>query len=322
MSQTETKPRRSRAQQPSVLFDAPGPRGRLINNLLGVLTGVALLAGVGWLVWQLDEKGQWEWELWEPFTQADVWENFILPGLWNTLSAALVAGVLALAFGVVFGFGRMSDRRWIRIPCGAVVEFFRAVPVLIMIFFAQFGPPIIADALNRAIEPVSSFQAVVIGLTLYNGAVLAEVFRAGIRAVPKGQAEAGYALGLRKTGVMGRILLPQATTAMLPLIVSQLVVLLKDSALGYVIAYEDLLNAGFVQIKSNFNNLIPAAIVITVMYVAINLFISWVARWLEGRLRRSHKTSVTPLAPVPGATMGGTPPLTTDGVPPAGTATP
>ena len=287
------RPRKGRA---SVLFDAPGPRARRLNLVLSVVTGAILLGLLAQLVHQLDTKGQWEWRLWEPFTQAKVWENFIIPGLKNTLSAAAVAAALALAFGVVFGFGRLSDHRWIRVPCGVIVEFFRAVPVLIMIFFAQAGLPLIADSFNLYMEPVSAFEAVVIGLTLYNGSVLAEIVRAGIKAVPKGQSEAGYALGMRKSGVLLRILLPQSVTAMMPVIVSQIVVLLKDSALGYIVAYEDLLNAGFVQIKANYDNLIPAAIVITAIYVIINMSIGRFATWLEARSRRSHKSSAAPLS--------------------------
>ncbi|HEX3732384.1 MAG TPA: amino acid ABC transporter permease [Mycobacteriales bacterium] len=287
--------RRPRKDRASVLFDAPGPRGRRLNHILSAVTAVVLLSVLGWLVWQLNNKGQWDWKLWEPFTQAQVWQNSILRGLTNTLTAAAVAAALAVAFGVIFGFGRLSDHRWIRVPSGIIVEFFRAIPVLIMIFFAQAGPPVIADAFNMSIEPISAFEAVVIGLALYNGAVLAEIFRAGIRAVPAGQAEAGYALGLRKSGVLLRILLPQAVTAMMPVIVSQIVVLLKDSALGYIVAYEDLLNAGFVQIKSNFDNLIPAVIVIAAIYVGINMSISRLANWLEGRSRRNRKSFAAPL---------------------------
>ncbi|MGH3545102.1 MAG: amino acid ABC transporter permease [Mycobacteriales bacterium] len=302
---TEIPERTSRPdkERASALFDAPGPRTRQLHTVLSIVTGVIVLSLLGLLVWQLDTKGQWDPKLWKPFTDPQVWQNFIIPGLKNTLTAAAVAAVLAVAFGVIFGFGRLSDRRWVRVPCGAVVEFFRSIPVIIMIFFAQAGLPVIADAFNRYIEPVSAFQAVVVGLTLYNGAVLAEIFRAGIHAVPAGQAEAGYALGLRKSGVQLRILLPQAITAMMPVIVSQMVVLLKDSALGWIVAYEDLLNAGFVQLKSNFDNLIPAAIVITAIYVAINLALSYLARWLERRSRRSYKSSAAVLSVGTGAVV-------------------
>jgi glutamate transport system permease protein len=288
----------------TVLFDAPGPRARRRNALLTVAFGVAFATLVALLVWSLAAKHQLDGRLWKPYTQADVWRTYIWSGLWSTVKVAVVATILALAFGVVFGLGRLSEHWWIRVPAGMIVEFFRAIPVLIMMFFAQAGPPLIASALGYVINPVTGFQAVVVGLTLYNGSVLAEIIRAGINAVPKGQSEAGYSIGLRKSGVMLGILMPQAVTAMMPAIVSQLVVLLKDTALGYIIAYEDLLNLGFYQEKGKFGNLIPAAIVVTVIYVAMNMALGRFAHWLERRSRRSRKSAA--------ATLG-----TGVGVPPA-----
>ncbi|MET8155144.1 amino acid ABC transporter permease [Sphaerisporangium sp. NPDC005289] len=271
----------------SVLFDVPGPRARLRNNVLTLLSAVVVLGIAYLLIKGLADKGQFAGRLWEPFLRLEVWTGQILPGLLATLQAALVSAVLALVFGVVFGLGRLSDHAWIRRPAGAVVEFFRAIPLLLLIFFAQAG---VATMSGYTIS-VPAFAAVVVGLTLYNGSVLAEVFRAGIQAVPRGQSEAGYALGLRKGGVMRLILLPQATTAMMPAIVSQMVVLLKDTALGWVIAYEELLNFGLKQIPANFGNLIPSAIVISLVYIAINLALSYLANVLERRSRRSRRTS-------------------------------
>ncbi|GLV49518.1 amino acid ABC transporter permease [Thermobispora bispora] len=247
---------------------------------------------VAYFIWlKFDEKGQWEPDLWRPFLQADTWTELILPGLWNTLAAALVAAVLALAFGTVFGIARLSDHWWIRIPAGAIAEFFRAVPVLMMIFFAQYGGSLLGLV-------VSEFAAVVFGLTVYNGSVLAEIVRAGIRAVPRGESEAGYAMGLRKNQVMRLILLPQAITSMMPAIVSQLVVLLKDTALGFIVAYADLLNAGARVVPANYFNLIPSVIVIAVIYIAINVALGYLATWLERRSRRSTRTAAKPVTTV------------------------
>ncbi|MCW2862624.1 MAG: polar amino acid transporter, inner rane subunit [Actinoallomurus sp.] len=305
MTTTETTPkpatRRPRKKNASVLFDVPGPRARRRNHLLTVVFSLVFLGVLALLIWKLNQKHQLDGKLWKPYTNADVWQNYVWHGLWNTLKATIVAAILALVFGVVFGIGRMSDHRWIRLPAGAVVEFFRAIPVLIMMFFALAGPPIIADAFGRVISPLSGFEAVVAGLTLYNGSVLAEIIRAGINSVPRGQAEAGYSIGLRKSGVMLRILVPQGITAMMPAIVSQLVVLLKDSALGYIIAYEDLLNSGFYQVKSNYGNLIPAAIVVTAVYVAMNMALGYFANWLERRSRRSGKSAARSLGTGTGA---------------------
>lgn len=296
--------RRPAKTKPSVLFDAPGPRARLRNNIITLVAAVVLLLVVYLMIARLNQEHQFSGKLWKPFTQRDVWTKQIIPGLGGTLKAALVASVLALVFGLIFGLGRLSEHRWVSIPAGAMVEFFRAIPLLIMIFFAQAGPPAIWDAFDRTLPPVSAFMALVIGLTLYNGSVLAEIFRSGINSIPKGQSEAGYSIGLRRSGVMLRILVPQAVTAMMPAVVSQLVVLLKDTALGYIIAYNDLLNAGLRVVSGNFGNIIPSAIVIAVIYIIINIALGLVATWLEKRSRRSRKSAARTLGGAAGAPPG------------------
>jgi glutamate transport system permease protein len=299
---TEARPqrlRRPKKSKASVLYDAPGPRARLRNNILTLASLVVILGIVYLVIGALADKGQLEGKLWDPFIKAGTWTDFIIPGLVNTLMAAAVAAVLAIVFGVLFGIGRLSEHRWIRLPSGAVVEFFRAIPLLLLIFFIFSGPATIANAFQREPPQISAFTALVIGLMLYNGSVLAEIFRAGINAVPKGQSEAAYAVGLRKSGVMRLVLVPQATTAMMPAIVSQLVVLLKDSALGWIISYEDLLNSGYRLVPAQYGNLIPAAIIITLIYVALNLALSYLAHWLERRSRRSRKTAAKTMAAEP-----------------------
>lgn len=274
----------------SVLFDAPGRRGRLRNNLLTAVSGVLMAAVVVWAVLKLDEKGQFDGKIWEPFLTAEVWEGYLIPGLIGTLSAAVLGAVFALVFGAVFGIARMSDHRWIRVPAGVVVELFRAIPLLLLIFFIWFLSPNVFGGGDYALF------AIVLALTLYNGSVLAEVVRAGIQAIPKGQSEAGYAIGLRKGGVMRLILLPQAITAMMPAVVSQLVVLLKDTALGYFIVYTDLLNMGFKTLPSAYpGTKLSAAVVIGVIYIAMAMALSAFATWLEQRSRRSRKTAAKPV---------------------------
>ncbi|TDD32456.1 amino acid ABC transporter permease [Nonomuraea terrae] len=276
----------------SVLFDVPGPRARTRNALLTVASVILVGAALYGIYSGFDAKGQWRAEIWQPFLEWETWEFYIFPGLLGTLRAAAVASVLALVFGAVFGLARLSDHRWIRVPAGVVVEVFRAIPLLLLIFFIFYLAPAVAGPGDY------TFMAVVVGLMLYNGSVLAEVVRAGVLSVAKGQSEAAYAIGMRKNQVMRLVLLPQAVTAMMPAIVSQLVVLLKDTALGYIIAYVDLLNTGFKILPARFfGSLIPAAIVIGVIYVALNMALSFLATWLERRSRRSRKTSAAPIEP-------------------------
>ncbi|WP_405094949.1 amino acid ABC transporter permease [Micromonospora sp. NBC_01412] len=275
----------------NVLYDHPGPRARARNAVLSVVFGVGLVALLWWIYRKFDEAGQWEAHLWKPFTEASTWTEFIVPGLQQTLLAASTGMVLSLAFGIVFAVGRLSDHRWIRVPSGAVVEFFRAVPLLLMIFFIFYGVPFLIQG------PVSAFWSVVIGLTLYNGSVLAEAFRAGIRSIPGGQAEAAYAVGMRKAQVMRLILIPQAARAMLPVIVSQLVVLLKDTALGYIVAFPELLQRGVNDLSANYGNVVAAAMVVAAIYIVINTLLTLLANWLDGRTRRRASRAPKRAAP-------------------------
>jgi glutamate transport system permease protein len=271
------------------LYDAPGPRARrriLIGSVIGALLLLALVALV---VQRLEETGQFRSIFWEPFTRAGV-QRILLRGLGATLRASAVALVLALALGLVLAAGRLSERWALRQASGIFVEFFRALPLVLLIFFAFLGLPELG-------YEVGAFGALVIGLTLYNGSVLAEIFRAGVNAVPRGQSEAALSLGLRRGAILRLILVPQAVRIMLPTIVSQMVVLLKDSALGFIVAYPELLRSGR-RIYTNIGNVIPTAIVIAAIYIMINLALTGLATWLEHRQRGGRRRRVGPAVPV------------------------
>ena len=184
--------------------------------------------------------------------------------------------------GAVFAAGRLSDHAGLSRPATAVVEFFRAVPLLILIFILYFG-------VSRGLGiNVSAYTALVLGLMLYNGSVLAEVFRAGVASLPRGQSEAAYGLGMRKTQVMTNVLLPQALRAMLPTIISQLVVVLKDTALGFIILYPELLyQARYLGSQIQLGSpILPVALVVAVIYIAMCLLLAQLANRLERRSRR------------------------------------
>jgi glutamate transport system permease protein len=271
----------------SVLYDAPGPRAKRRNVLISVVFFV-LLALLGWFVWDaMDEKNQLEWALWKPFTQSEAWTTYLLPGLANTLKAAALAMVIALPLGAFFGISRLSDHRWVRGPAASVIEFFRAIPVLLLMLFANEA----YDRWANLTTEQRQLYAVVTGLVLYNASVLAEVVRAGILALPKGQSEAAKAIGLRKGQTMSGILLPQAVTAMLPAIVSQLVVIVKDTALGGVmIGFPELLNSRGA-LAAFYANPIATFIVVAIIYIVLNFILTSFASWLEKRLRRSKKST-------------------------------
>ena len=260
----------------SVLFDAPGPRARrriMVGNVVGVLFILGILAVI---VNGLAEKGQFDAAKWDPFVEGRTWEYFMLPGLLETLKAAGVAVVTSIVFGLVFGLGRLSSVKAISWVAGLIVEFFRAVPVLLMmIFFYQF--------LSKSTPVPSSdvpFVAVVLALTLYNGSVIAELVRSGVFGLPKGQREAGLAIGLTRSQSLRVIEIPQALVAMLPALLSQFVVILKDSALGTFIGYTELL--GFARrLASGEGNILPALLVTAAIFIILNMLLTFAAQRLS-----------------------------------------
>ncbi|MEV6207692.1 amino acid ABC transporter permease [Kitasatospora sp. NPDC051914] len=265
----------TRTATASVLYDTPGPKARLRYRLFGI----ASLLGIAGLLWysyaKLADAGQFDAELWDPFLYATVQER-ILNGMLATLKAFALAGVLSIVLGGLLAVGRLSDHKPVRTVCTVVVQFFRAMPLLIMIF-----------ALYRGVFASEPMAALVLGLTLYNGAVQAEIIRTGILAVPRGQGEAAYALGLRKNQTMRLVLLPQAVKAMLPAIIGQLVVTLKDTSLGFIITYPELLYAGkLIASNSPGYPYIPMIIVIGTLYIGLCLALTALAKWLEARGRR------------------------------------
>lgn len=287
---------------PSVLYDAPGPKAKARNILYSVAFGVVLLLAAFLVIKALADKNQLQGEKWSPFLESDIWSTFLLPGLGYTLLIAAISIVIALPIGAIFGIARLSDHKIVRGAAGTVVEFFRAIPVLILMIFANefYSEYTDVGSDNRVLF------AAVTGLVLYNGSVLAEVVRAGILSLPKGQTEAAMALGMRKTQVMVTVLLPQAVAAMLPAIISQLVVILKDTALaGGALAVPDLLRSANV-ISGNFNNTIPTYIVIGVIYVLVNFALTSFASWLQKRLSRRKKApkGAVPLGEAPMAVTG------------------
>ena len=270
----------------AILFDAPGPKTRqrhLIWTALGSLFVFGVAAGVLWILW---DKGQITPDKWAPIFTFAAWKQYFVPGIQATLVAALVAIVASFALGLILAMGRMSDLRVLRIICSVVIEFFRAVPVLIMMLFVFF----MLVYTFRMRGGTAPFLGVVVGLICYNGAVIAEVVRNGVASLPKGQREAGLSIGLSSSEVRRMILVPQALTAMMPTLVSQVVVILKDTALGYIILYPELLNS-VRQMGSRFGNMTVAFTAGAVAFIFLNWCISKVAEWLERRLQRRGHTA-------------------------------
>ena len=269
----------------AVLYDAAGPRGRRRILVGSVVGGVLVVLVLGLAVARLASKGVFEAERWQVLTRQDLLE-LLARGLAATLRAAAVAMVLAMAVGTLLAVARLSRRRWLALAAGAWVELFRGLPLLLLILFLFLGLP-------AAGITISTFWALVGGLTLYNSAVIGEIFRAGILSLPRGQTEAAYAVGLRRGQTLRLILIPQAIRRMLPALISQLVTLLKDSSLGFVIAYAELLRVGRNAVEFLGGPYsIPVYTAIAVVYIAVNASLSLLARWLDRRTRRRFGRTV------------------------------
>lgn len=261
----------------TVLFDTPGPRARARHAVFAVIGVAAAAAVLVWVLWRLRQEGEFDSGVWDAMGQSNIWRAYWL-GLQATLKAAVSAIVLAVAFGAIFAVARLSDRGWIRWPARVVVEFFRAVPLLLLIMFVYFG------------LGLGLYWSLVVALTLYNGSVLAEVFRAGIQAVPAGQSEAAYAIGMRKNQVMRLVLMPQSISIMLPAIISQCVIILKDTALGQIVSYRELVVEAQNIAQFTGHTFVPL-VVAAIIFIVINYSLSRLAVWLEARLARRGRGS-------------------------------
>ncbi|EFV14487.1 amino acid ABC transporter permease [Segniliparus rugosus] len=273
------------AAQAGLLYDIPGPRARA---RIAILTWVfvAALVGAGVWVWRaLAVNGQFEAAKWTPFLDHRLWATYLLPGLLGTLLSAAISIVVALLVGTALAVGMISDRRLVRTAATVAVEAFRSVPVLILMIFAY-------QLFSRyAVFPSTQvpLAAVVFGLSVYNGALIGEILRAGLAALPKGQSEAAVAVGLTKGQTVRLILLPQAVAAMLPALISQMVVVLKDAALGYQIGYIELIRSGQ-QAASFYRNFFASLVVVAVIMIAINMALTRLATWAERRLREKKRS--------------------------------
>jgi glutamate transport system permease protein len=278
-----------------VLFDVPGPKARVRHRIVAVVGALAVLAVLALVIRGLanPDNNQLTADKWTPFFTAEAWTAYLLPGLGRTVLAAAIAMVLSLVLGILLGVGRLSGNAIIRSACGVFVEFFRSVPVLMMMLFAFYFGLFILHISGAAV----ALFGVVAGLTFYNSSVIAELIRSGVNSLPRGQREAGLAIGLTGMQTLSTILLPQAITAMLPSLVSQLVVILKDTALGYIITYPELLRAGQ-NFATTSSNLIPTLIVVATIFILINYGLSRLARYLEARLRAARNVKTPPADPM------------------------
>ncbi|MCR6483057.1 amino acid ABC transporter permease [Amycolatopsis sp. OK19-0408] len=279
----------------TVLFDELGPRGR---KRLRIATVVAVVVVVGALVgifFQLQHVGQLSSRLWSPLAS---WPNirYLLDGLGMTLRIGLSCAAMSLVFGTLFGLGRLSPRRWLSLPCAAAIELFRAIPLILLVYFFLIGLP----AFGWNLPP---FWVLSIPIVLHAGSVFAEIVRAGVNSLDRGQFDAAAAIGLRRGQALRLVVLPQVFRALRPALVTQVIRTLKESSLGYVVSYPELLRNG--QVLGEYNaNFLQAYALTAAFYIVINFGLSRVADLLDRPPRRRRRAKVSEVdSPAPAAAM-------------------
>ncbi|GAA4317850.1 amino acid ABC transporter permease [Klenkia terrae] len=280
-----------RQPETAYLYDEPGPRGRRRIRIASVVSVLVLAALVALMLRQFACRGQLDADRWTPFLSWPIWE-YLLVGLRGTLLAASVVAVLGGSLAAVLALGRLSPLRPLRWLCTGFIEVFRTLPVLLLIYLMLFGLP--AYGINLPV-----LWKLVVPLTIANAAAFAEIVRAGVLSLPRGQTEAGYSLGMRRLQVMRAVVLPQALRAVTPSLVVQLVSLLKDTSLGYVVAFTELLYRA--QVLSAYNRLlVQTFLVVTLVYLVVNGLLSALA----SRLKRRTTRTAAPIAPATPAQPG------------------
>ncbi|WP_020669942.1 amino acid ABC transporter permease [Amycolatopsis nigrescens] len=275
-----------------LLFDVPGPRAKRRIRIATVLAILAGLGLAGLAVRQFAVNGQLDADKWAPYGTGVMWQ-YLLGGLRDTAIAAALSAVLAATIGLLLACGRLSRLAVLRVPAKIYVEVFRVIPTLLLVYVMLF-------ALPRYGMDVPLLWKLVIPLTISRSAQFAEIFRAGILSLERGQGEAASALGLRPAQAMVHVLFPQAIRRVVPSLISQLVGIVKDTSLGFVVSYAELLFSG--RVLATYNHLlIQTYLVVALIYFVINYSLSRFARWLEARQRANPKVSVTesdkPLVP-------------------------
>lgn len=257
------------------LYEAPGPRTHR-RMVVGTIVSALVVLWLVYLVWhQFYVTGQFAPRYWSFFAQWSTW-RFLIDGFRGTIAVAVTAGVISLVLGMLLMLGRVSENRALSAACRVVIDFFRGVPSLLLIYFFFLIVP------QYGIK-MPSFWMLTLPVALAAAGVLAEVFRAGVNAVPKGQVEAAYSLGLTRGKVMRRIVLPQAIHYVIPSLISQLVVVVKDTTVAYVVSYPDLMQNARVLITS-YDSLVSVYLVVAIIYILINYAINQASAYVSRRM--------------------------------------
>jgi len=255
------------------LFGMPSPRARALTRAASASATVVLLLLAAGVLFRFHAAGQLDGRYWEFFAWPTTW-SFLARGLLGTVASAAMAAVIALALGLVLLVGRLARLRLVRWPSIAVIEFLRGTPTLLLIYVCFLVLP------SAGIK-LSTYWMLTLPIGLSTAAVVAEVYRAGVLAVPRGQTDAARSLGLTETQAFFLVVFPQALRYIVPALVAQLVIVVKDTTFGYVVTYGELMQNAKVLI-ANYHALVPVYLVVAVLYCLVNYALSRASQRLGG----------------------------------------
>lgn len=260
------------------LYEAPGPKTRRLVTTVTVISLAALAVGIAAVIRRFYEAGQLDGKYWALFAKYTTW-RYMGKGLVGTLRAALTAGVLAFVLAFFMMLARISRIKVLRAVGTALVEFTRGVPTLLFIYFFFLVVP------QLGIK-ISAFMKITLPVAISASGIVAEVLRSGVNAVPRGQREAAMSLGMRDSSVFLKVVFPQAIRYVIPALISELVIVVKDTTFAYVVSFPDLMQNAKVLI-SNYDSLLAVYLVVAVIYILINYLLN---RASDLAAKRMHQT--------------------------------
>ena len=247
------------------LYEEPGPRTKRYTAVGTAISLAALAALAAAVVRQFYINGQLAPRYWTIFFRWTTW-RFLGQGLLGTLRAAAMAGVVTFILGFILMTGRICNYRILRLIATAIIDFVRGVPTLLFIYFFFLVLPQLGIRLD-------AFWKVTLPVGISACGVVAEVLRSGVNAVPRGQKEAAYSLGMRETGIFLKVVFPQAIRYVIPALISELVIVVKDTTFAYVVNFPDLMQNAKVLI-SNYDAMLSVYLVAAVIYILINFLLN------------------------------------------------
>lgn len=267
----------------AALYEAPGPKAKKRIAIATAAALVALAALIVLVIRQLYITGQFSAKYWSFFARGTTW-SFLGRGLLGTLEAALAAGVMTFLMGFVLMLGRIGNVKPLQWLCTVLIEFSRGVPTLLYIYFFTLVLPQLGVKLP-------AFWKIALPVAISAAGVVAEQLRSGVNAVPRGQREAGISIGMRDGQIFRMIIFPQAFRYVIPALISELVIVLKDTTFAYVVNYADLMQNAKVLI-SNYDSLLSVYFVVAVIYILINCALNHLA--VVVARRGNHSAAIAP----------------------------